>query len=184
MEKTTFGQPPIDPKTIATEIINAVRREKDSSPGWTRAVKEALWRCGEERGLSVYTGLRLPEKQSYEWLLDVVWYNRITCSVSLAVESEWGNEGDVLDDFSKLLVVKAPLKVMIYFAYKGSFVERFEKEYLSAFDHHVKCEQYLLIQFQGPKNDRVYLYEAPNDGRVKEVRFSELDLGTMAAATS
>lgn len=180
-----FGQLPIDTKTIATEIIKAVRQPeiKDCSPAWTRAVKEALCRCGEERNFDVYTGLRRPGKDTYEWLFDLVWHDRTTGSVSLAVESEWGDEGDVLDDFSKLLVVKAPLKVMVYFAYKGSFVERIEKEYLSAFDHHVKGEQYLLIEFHGVK-DHAYLYEAPNDGRVSAARFSELNLDTKATAAA
>jgi hypothetical protein len=182
MEKMVFGQLPIDPKALATEVISAVRSQKsDSSPDWTRAVKEVLRRCGEERDFAVHTALRGREKQHYEWLLDLLWCNRTTGSVSLAVESEWGGEEDVLYDFSKLLVMKAPLKLMVYFAYKGSFVARFEKEYLSAFDHHVKGEQYLLVEFQGLK-DRSYLYEVPNDGTVSSVRFSELNLerGTTA----
>lgn len=178
-----FGQVPIDPKTLAAAIISAVRREpSDRSPDWTRAVKEGLYRCGEEKGFEVHTSLRLPEKLLSEWLFDLVWYNNTTGSVSLAVESEWGNEGEVLDDFAKLLCVKAPLKVMIYFAYKGSFVARFEKEYLSAFDHHVKGEQYLLVEFQA--KDRAYLYEVPNNGKVSGVRFSELNLESVAATTS
>jgi hypothetical protein len=180
-----FGQPPVDPRVLTTEIINAVRRPdlSDRSPAWTKAVKEVLCRLGQDRGLDVHTALRRPEKQHYEWLFDLVWYNPATGSVSLAVESEWGDEGDVLDDFSKLLVVKAPLKVMIHFAYNGSFVERFEKEYLSVFDHHVKGEQYLLIEFHSVQ-DRAYLYEAPKDGRVSAVRFSELDLSSAATAAA
>lgn len=179
-----FGQPPIDPKVLATEIIGAVRQPdlSDRSPAWTKALKEVLCRLGQDKGFDVHTALRRPEKQHYEWLFDLVWYNRATGSVSLAVESEWGDEGDVLDDFSKLLVMKAPLKVMVHFAYKGSFVERFENEYLDVFDHHVKGEQYLLVEFQGVQ-DRAYLYEAPNDGRVNAVRFAELNLSSVAAAS-
>jgi hypothetical protein len=176
-----FGEAPIDPKMIAAEIISAVRQEtKDCSPDWTRAVKEVLVRNGEERGFEVRTTLAHPEKRYSEWLVDLVWHKGTTRGVSLAVESEWGSEEDVLYDFSKLLCVKASLKIMVFFAYKDSFVQHFVK-YLSAFDHHVKGEQYVLIEFQR-KRDRAYLYETPNDERVSAVKFSELDLERATAA--
>ena len=165
-----------DAKTVAAKIISAVRHPdvKDSSPDWTRVVKRALREYGEEKGLAVYPNAAKSGRQFREWLLDVVWYNQTTGSLSLAVESEWGADGDVLDDFGKLLCVKAPLKVMIYFAYQGSLIPSFEED-VSAFDHHVKGEQYLVIEFHGTK-ELAYLYQTSADGKVSAPKFSELSL--------
>jgi hypothetical protein len=177
-----FGQSPADPETIAGQITAAICRPevKDCSPDWTRTIKEALSRYGEEKGFRVYSSLTRSGKRAGEWLLDIVWYNTTTGTISLAVESEWGNENDVLDDFEKLLCVKAPLKVMIYFAYKGSLISGFE-QYLSVFDHHVQGEKYLVIEFHG-SNSCVYMYEVLENGAAIAPRFSELALERAASA--
>lgn len=177
-----FGESPAGPETVAAKIISAVRHPdvKDRSPDWTRAVREVLRKYGEEKGLAVYPSSAKSGKRLREWLLDVVWYSQTTGTIMLAVESEWGVEDDVLDDFEKLLCIKAPLKVMIYFAYKGSLISSFE-EYISDFDHHVRREQYLVIEFHGTR-ELAYLYEVPNDGQVRSPKFSELGLQGTARA--
>lgn len=171
-----FGKPPSDPETVAAKIIGAIRRPgvKDSSPDWTRVVNEALREYGQEKGLSVYPRPAQTERRFRQWLLDMVWYNETTGTISLAMESEWGGKEDVLDDFGKLLCIKAPLKVMVYFAYKGSAISSLE-ESLAVFDHHVAGEQYLVIEFHGTK-ELAYLYDVPTDGKVRTPTFSELNL--------
>lgn len=56
-----------------------------------------------------------------EWLCDVTWlqysgerFQRPLLKMLLAAESEWGDEGDILDDFEKLLVCRADVRVMIF----------------------------------------------------------------------
>jgi hypothetical protein len=48
-----------------------------------------------------------------EYMVDVMWWNRITSRPEAVFESEWGTIDDIVFDFKKLLYVKSPLKVMI-----------------------------------------------------------------------
>lgn len=53
-----------------------------------------------------------------EWLYDVVWLDSdenwsSLRSVPLVAECEWGNLGDVFDDFPKLIVARAIVRVMV-----------------------------------------------------------------------
>ena len=50
-----------------------------------------------------------------EWLYDVSWLHgkRWLRSVPMVAECEWGNFGDIEDDFQKLLVPRASLRVMV-----------------------------------------------------------------------
>ncbi len=177
-----FGKPPADPKTIAAKIISAIRHPdvKDSSPDWTRVIKKVLREYGQEKGLSVYPSPAQLGRQFKAWLLDVIWYNETTGTISLALESEWGGKDDVLDDFGKLLCIKAPLKVMVYFADQGSVISSLQ-ESLGVFDHHVAGEQYLVVEFHG-NNEIAFLYDVPTDGKVDVPRFSELKVERAASA--
>lgn len=60
------------------------------------------------------------DRDDKEWLFDVVWMSlawkprRQLERIYLAVESEWGNCGDILDDFEKLLVARSDVRLMIF----------------------------------------------------------------------
>jgi len=149
-----FGKPPVDPATIAGEIISAVRRTGDIRPTgkWTKTVKNVLRGCAEGH-YAVY-----PNRSGKgEWLLDVDWLSKRKGVIHLAVESEWKNKDHVWDDFQKLLCTKAPLKIMIYYASKRSLVGWLAK-WMKPFDHHVRGEHYLLVEFAPGPADRAYLY--------------------------
>jgi hypothetical protein len=165
-----FGRLPEDPGNIVGEIRAEVRRlEKDGRPDWNRRIKEVLRNLGKRNGYLVYPD---PERKVGEWLLDVIWFDEETGAVRLALESELGKEAEVLDDFQKLLCIKAPLKIMIYYVYKGSFVEKFA-EYITRFDQNVEGEYYLLIEFAPGPADRAYFYQVPH-GRLAKVEFERL----------
>jgi hypothetical protein len=100
----------------------------------------------------------------------VIWLDKNTGAIRLAAESELGTKEEVLDDFQKLLCIKAPLKIMIYYVYKKSFMEKFAG-YIKDFDQHVKGERYLLIEFARGPADCAYLYQVPNHGRLAKVEF-------------
>jgi len=166
-------KPPIDPIVLATKLRLFIREQRDDGkPGWTVAVKRILKKLADRKAYIVY-----PKP---EWLLDVVWLHRKTGAIHLAVESEWGNKVEVLDDFQKLLCVKSPLKIMIYYAYHGSLVADFE-EYMRSFDQHLEGENYVLLEFapgsQGPA-DSIHFYNVRkgnlSNGRLQSVKFEAL----------
>jgi hypothetical protein len=162
-------KPPIHPITLATNLRSFIRKQRDDGrPGWTAAVKGVLKKLAGKDYI-VY-----PKP---EWLLDVVWLHRKTGAIHLAVESEWGNEREVLDDFQKLLCVKSPLKIMIYYAYDGSFVARFEK-YMKVFDQHLEGENYVLVEFAAGPADSIYFHNVRKGnlrhGQLRSVKFEKL----------
>jgi hypothetical protein len=172
-----FGQLPESPDKIVDEIQARVRQvAKDGRPDWSTEIKEVLRKLGREKGYDVYPDPEEKNGWHGEWLLDLIWFEGKTGAIRLAAESELGNENQVLDDFEKLLCIKAPLKIMIYYVYKKPFVKKFV-DCIKAFDQHVKGEHYLLIEFApgtiGPA-DRAYFYQVPNHGRLAKVEFRPL----------
>lgn len=176
-----FGQLPESPEKIAQEVQREVRQlERDGKPDWTRKVKEVLKGIGKEKGYKVYPDPEDKDREWHgEWLLDLIWLDEKTGAIRLAAESEWGNEDEVLDDFQKLLCIKAPLKVMIYYVYNKPFVNKFEN-YMTRFDQHAKGEHYLLIEFAPGPADQAHLYAVKN-GRIAKVDSRPL-AGTAKAA--
>ena len=54
-----------------------------------------------------------------EWLFDALWYladkkDEFMRSIPLVAECEWAQGGDVIDDFQKLLVARADVRVMVW----------------------------------------------------------------------
>ncbi len=136
---------------IARQAVLAENRgERWSTREWTRRVINALIQLGTGRGYTPYPNPQLCEG---EWLYDVIWVrmneqNRVI-SVPLVAEIEWGNPGDVWDDFQKLLVARAGVRVMIFNGYTGLLAELQEhvRQYANGGD------RYLLAQYltKGPQ---------------------------------
>ncbi len=87
----------------------------------TTIVKKAL--CESCKAIDsnyyVYTsGLRQPSADGGEWLFDVTclsyYYDDFLKHVPLVAESEWGTENDIYDDFQKLLLARADVRVIIF----------------------------------------------------------------------
>lgn len=108
---------------------------------WTRAVKTALCRWGLDHGFFVCAhGVadrfrESPKKKRprYEWLFDVTclaYQGNYLTGVPLVAECEWGDEDEIYDDFQKLLLARAEIRVMVFDAAeitsKGKF-GRFEE---------------------------------------------------------
>jgi len=174
-----LGKPPIDPCSIAKEIISAVRRQgKYDRPAWNAAAKRALRRKADRKRYLVYPS---PGKKGWgEWLCDTVWFTRKEGTIHLAAEVELGGSGDVMFDFQKLLCVKAPLKVMVYRGRKrGTLLEKRANaesfpDYMEAFDHHMGGEHYLFVQFGPGRTDHAYLYKVAKDGSAANVSLQSL----------
>ena len=110
------------------EIMRAVQRGLDSleiatNGEWTEAVETELCRIGRSFGYEVYANPRyVPERErdGGEWLYDVTWleYDRRDTGeltdAPLVAESEWGDLPHIEDDFEKLLLARAGVRVMIF----------------------------------------------------------------------
>ena len=97
-----------------------------------------------------------------EFLLDLVWWDKdLTEGASLVCECEWfydrfSNEQryaeNVGTDFGKLLVFKAPLKLMIFASVDGApdmqqLVLNEIDRYLRGYKHHLAGETYVILDF-------------------------------------
>ena len=90
---------------------------------WTYGVLKALTDAGQHFGYDVAAtwrgaGRPIPCARWTEWLYDVVWYDHCAksgqWSMPLVAECEWQGESYIKEDFEKLLVARAGLRVMVY----------------------------------------------------------------------
>lgn len=151
-------------------------RYEDRRGPWTREVKTALCRWGVNQGFyacahSVKDRFRdLPKKKRprYEWLFDVTcltYRGRYLDRVPLVAECEWGNENDIHDDFEKLLVARAEIRVMVFDADqlpKGDKFRKFEK-YVRRFGSTRPEDTYLLAAYSEEQDG--FEYRQIRDGR-------------------
>lgn len=102
-----------------------------------------------------------------EWLYDVVWShycpkskqngnsnfkNALLKSIPMVAECEWGDFEDIKEDFEKLLVARAAVRVMVYDGrkFKGGAEAGAEQlcEWISAFEGGQEGDTYLLIAYE------------------------------------
>ena len=93
-----------------------------SNTDWTKGINTMLCELGRELGYQV--GAKGLDFGYGEWLYDVTWleysrgyepslHNRLL-DVHLVAECEWGNRPNIKNDFEKLLLARARLRLMIY----------------------------------------------------------------------
>ncbi|MEP4380203.1 MAG: hypothetical protein ABJ215_06280 [Alphaproteobacteria bacterium] len=108
-------------KDLRTCALN-YRHGAEGNPTWTTRIAHDICRHGEEAG---YWAAALRFKPKYqrmnsirnEWLFDAVWLKYIgenLVSIPLAMECEWGTDSEIDDDFQKLIVSRASLRVMVF----------------------------------------------------------------------
>ena len=85
----------------------------------TETVKNKLRQIGQGKFGCYVCASGVPRADYGEWLYDVTWL-KYDCDGSslidapLVAECEWGNPGDIDDDFQKLLLARASVRVMIF----------------------------------------------------------------------
>src|SRR6185437_15640258 len=110
----------IEPAELVQQLaasIRAANLERGDARAWTLALKESLRSLLESIGTNTTEVLySYRDIGKHEFLLDLaVWDRSNGEGLLLAVESEWAqNVEAVAEDFWKLLVVKAPVKLMIF----------------------------------------------------------------------
>ncbi len=175
----SFGPTPIAIPTLIRAINSDcfIRIPNNERTSFTQAALEKL---GKSCGYTVF--LSETGRQIYrpEWLLDLVWWEPGKGSV-LAMECEWGDAGEILYAFKKLMGTKAPLKLMIFHsrhagAEKQDILFRTDIDAilqvlgmsLIDFSEHVQDETYLLLEYveAGPTFN-MYEFRVPSDGTLK-----------------
>lgn len=109
------------------QIMRAIREGLDSlelttSDGnsvWTKAIATKLCKIGKGSDFKYEVGAEVErENRNWgEWLYDVTWLKYDAgCVVAapLVAECEWGNLEQIIDDFDKLLLARACVRLMIY----------------------------------------------------------------------
>ena len=117
----------INPDKIIQEILQQFKTLKPADTNkWnktqrTRKVLTALCKIGKETfHCSVYASRHFVHEQyrnGGEWLYDITWCeykNSLLKSVPLVAECEWGTLGAIKDDFDKLILARAAVRVMVY----------------------------------------------------------------------
>jgi hypothetical protein len=112
-------------------------------------------------------------RKRHEFLLDaVVWNRKDGEGVILAVESEWTQHvTDIEEDFWKLLVVKSPIKLMIFATtpratkHSQDAVWQRLNECLRKYKDHVAGEIYVFIDFAPAPARKAWWVEVPQDAR-------------------
>ena len=113
------------------EIVDAIRIGLDDIPPASGAARKEI-RTAEiktklcEIGRQIFdckvcAALPVSHRDYGEWLYDVVWLkyheeltdHPIRC-VPLVAECEWGNYGQIKEDFQKLLLARASVRLMIF----------------------------------------------------------------------
>ena len=119
------------------KIINAILQKFKSMESndtrdwtgrqWNKAVKTALCRVGRDLGYLVWAShVDDQDKDGGEFLYDVSWLNYASNSLKheyednllkswpMVAESEWAKIGNIKEDFEKLLVARAAIRVMVF----------------------------------------------------------------------
>ena len=118
-------------------------------PEWTKAVINALCEACTASGIS-----STAKGHGGEWLYDVVGTTNDGTDlkrIHLAAECEWGNRLQVIDDFHKLQVCRADVKVMVFDDYQmGDGFEEL-KRLISVCEHTQADDAYLLAASENEK---------------------------------
>lgn len=175
-----FGTMPVDARdlcaTLITKVSEEVRRE-GMDRAWTKAVIDALRCMGEACGFTVSLD---HEEEEHGFMLDLLWWeNADLVDIALAAESDWGSNAQIWHDFGKLMIVKAPMKLMIYGTdhhdRESEDVRKGIQERMQRFAHHVAGDEYVLLEFAVPeKMAYAYHYSVPKNGQLTGVNFQPL----------
>lgn len=178
-----FGSTPVViPKLVAAVSSGFLFRvpERDQ----TNLVKAALEKLGSCLGYTVLVSD--PGRQhDHEWLLDLVWWEPGRGTL-LAVECEWGDTGEIMHAFERLMATKAPLKLMV-FRSRRTGAEKLDILFrtnieailqalgtsLIDFSQHIQGETYVLLEHAEEESIfRIYEFHVPVDGKLA-MKFSD-----------
>ena len=154
----------MNPDDIVQALLEEFKNLEDTDTSgwnqtqWTSAVLTPLCSMGQQNKYYVYASSNFVDEQDKdggEWLYDVTWCkyeNNFLKSVPLVAECEWGNLGDIKDDFEKLLLARAAVRVMIFDGrYCKNGAEALANklcDWVGAFEGSRKGDTYLLVGYE------------------------------------
>ena len=160
-----------DPMT--DRIIYELNRFRDLVPAegygryeWTAGVKNALLCAGRHFGCNINTTIEpglLPEELQREyqrpdfggWLHDVSIQKTADdgrWSTLVVAESEWDRKGFIQEDFEKLVVSRAALRVMVY---DGTYAKPTDfRGWIERHEENCPGDTYLMVEYQGTAETR------------------------------
>lgn len=162
---TRSGHLPVDAVALTQEIRDFLNTLPIQMPrcstdrAWTTAIKHGIGNIGLSAGfLAGASGF--PTANDHEWLYDLIWFRNSRENyleeLILALESEWEVDPDeIYYDFEKLLVARAPIKVMIFQDNGGnldSLWAMLEKS-LRTYRKHSGDETYLCAAYRNRHGD-------------------------------
>jgi len=128
---------------------------------WTKEVKTALCEAGKKcsQRFKLYANGVDKVVDGSEWLYDVTCLSYTVGSymerIPFVAESEWGSTEAVHDDFEKLLLARADVRVMVFDGrrYGTANGDRFEEfaKYIGKCDHTETGDAYLLAAWMPDK---------------------------------
>ena len=165
----------INPDKIIQEILQQFKTLKPADTNkWnktqrTRKVLNALCEIGQKTfGCSVFASRHFVDEQyrnGGEWLYDITWCeykNNLLQSVPLVAECEWGTLGALKDDFDKLIVARAAVRVMVYHGgYSKDGAEGIANDLcrrVGAFEGNRPEDTYLLAEYDKDESSRPFRY--------------------------
>jgi hypothetical protein len=199
-----FGRPIIRPTDLAKFVskklmpyagrlqrrsainVNQSVKKKKSRAIRTQSLMVQLRRLGRKHKLHIFPDNRRNlRKRRPEWLVDLVWWEESLnhTGVALAVESEWNAPvDDIVADFEKLLIIKSPLKLMVY-RVRGKDLDRVRegiRQNLLKYGQHVPGESYVLCEFLPNWKCTAYMYrvkQVNKNGTIADLKFHKINLG-------
>ena len=145
-------------------------KELDQSTSqWTRAVLTLLCRIGQDQfDYLVYASSNFVDKEHKdggEWLYDVTWCkyeDDFLKSVPVVAECEWGDVPQIKDDFEKLILARAAVRV---FVFDGGYCKNGAEalankvcDWVGAFEGSQKGDTYLLVGYERDEKSWCFRY--------------------------
>ena len=165
----------MNPDKIIQEILKDFKTLKSTladewrQPIWTKAVLTSLCRAGSCLDFTVWAAhVDKQDKTGGEWLYDVTWCEaddkNFLKSVPMVAECEWGDLDKIEEDFQKLLLARAAVRVMIF---EGKWLKGGSeaianklRDWVGAFEGSRKGDNYLLVAYE--VNDGVWYFSYYN----------------------
>jgi hypothetical protein len=165
--------------------VNQSVKQKKSRAIRTQSLMVQLRRLGRRHKFHIFPDNRRNlRKRRPEWLVDLLWWDDSPkhTGVALAVESEWNAPvDDIVADFEKLLIIKSPLKLMVY-RVRGKELHRVRegiRQNLLNYGQHVRGESYVLCEFLRIGNARLTCIASNKlnrNGTIADFKFHKINL--------
>ena len=155
-------------ENFMNDIINCLEAVNDGTPKsdgqWTVAIKKALIDIADKHELlancSSIGGQYKKNHINYEWLYDIILYTNkeddILDEVYLVGESEWHyDRGELENDFSKLLLARAKVRLMVYQANDENIYHGLRNRFIRMIEESSSClsgDVYLFAVYYHPKS--------------------------------